>query len=629
MMNNGNGGTSSRFHRVGVPVRADETRSAAVCRDKSGRERIVIVARGYALIVDPVSGACRQLEFEEGKSEYPYAAMSGRTGLFYTGAGPLLAVLDPFRETFVSRQEPVPGEVVCGFAFAEDKDRTVYATTYPSVQLLHQDPASGQWETLAQLDPAQKYAMSLAAGDDGWVYAGIGTASAGIAACRVSDGAVLALCKEDREVRGSGHVHVGADGDVYGRLPADDADIGDDASGLPGARWFRLRGGKAEPVEESAVSPSAYQGSGYRKLHKELSEGRRIASYELADGELVIEEPDGTRTALKLNYLGGGATLSPMAMGPDGNLYGTSNHPLHLYRYDPAEDKLQNFGGKIVERGGGGNICAYASQGPLLIGAAYAGGILHVLDTRLPMCGEPGPTRNPRLVHADDRIHRPRCALAHPDGEHVLYGGFPGYGSVGGGLGIWHIPSQTAKLYEHLDVVPYQSSLGLAALRNGDVIGGTSVETPGGADPIAGEARLYRFSWTDNRVTERWTPIPGAREISLLTADANDQVYGITSAATLFVFDPHAGTVLRRQDLSAWGSIVRNGLILTSLRGKTAVLGLLSRALFTIDPATLEAELLAELPKEASSGIAVRENSVYFGCGSELWKFTWEEGEEQ
>lgn len=623
-----NSGVANRFHCIGVPVRADETRSAAVCTDESGRERVVIVARGYALIVDPVSGACRQLEFEEGKRDYPYAAMSGRSGLFYTGAGPLLAVLDPFRETFVWRLEPAPGEEISGFAFAEDEDGFVYATTFPNMKLLRLDPRSGECVSLAQLDAEQKYAMSLAAGNDGWVYAGIGTSAAGIVAYRLSDGTIRTLCGELHKTRGSGHVHAGEDGAVYGSLPAADADIGG-AAGASDVGWFRLRGGEAEPVEAAAVSPSAYKGGGYRKLHKELSGGRRITGYELADGELVIEERDGTHTVLKLDYRGGETTLSPIALGPDGLVYGTSNHPLHLFRCNPVTGGLQNFGGKMIERGGGGNICAYAVQGPYLAGAAYAGGTLHLLDTRLPLSDEPGPARNPKLVYADERIHRPRSAMPHPDGEHVVYGGFPGYGFVGGALGIWHIPSQTVRMYEHAEIAPYQSTLGLAALTNGDVIGGTSIETPGGAKPLAEEAVLYRFAWVDGRVTERWTPVPGAREISLLAEDANDRIYGITSNSTLFVFDPQTGNVLLRKDLSAWGVIVRHGLIRTVYKGKTVILGLLSRTLYTVDPDTLEVSMLAGLPKEASSGIAIYKGSVFFGCGPELWKYEWEEGESQ
>ncbi|GIP38386.1 hypothetical protein J31TS4_16660 [Paenibacillus sp. J31TS4] len=610
-----------QFRRIGVPVRADETRSAAVCRDGDGRERIVLVARGYALVVNPATGTCRQLAFEEGKSEYPYAAMSGRDGRFYTGAGPLLAVLDPFGETFEHRLKPAPSEEIAGFAFTEDGDGIVYATTYPNAQLLRLDPQSGDCRVLGQLDPEQKYAMTLAAGRDGWIYAGLGTTTAGIAAYRLSDGKVATLRGDDGPVRGSGQVHVGADGEVYGMLPGADSGMEESGPDAPPVRWFRLRDGRAEPVEAASVPPSLYKGTGYRKLHRELGGGRSLVGYELAEGELVIEEADGSRTVVPLVYEGNGTALSPMAAGPDGRLYGTSNHPLHLYRYDPQTDELRSFGGKLVERGGGGNICAYAVQGSYLAGAAYAGGTLHLLDTRRPLSEEPGPARNPQLVYADERIHRPRCALAHPDGEHVLYGGFPGYGAVGGAVGVLHVPSRHVTVYEHEELIEQQSTLCLAALSGGDVAGGTSIETPGGASPAAREAVLYLFDWASRRVIERWVPVPGAREISLLVADARDRLYGLTSDAVLFVFEPETGTVLRKQDLSAWGRVVRDGLLLAVRQGKPVVLGLLSRAIFSVDPETGTAEKVVDLPQEATCGFADIDGALYYGSGAELWRY--------
>ncbi|MNI28969.1 hypothetical protein D3C73_827740 [compost metagenome] len=316
-------------------------------------------------------------------------------------------------------------------------------------------------------------------------------------------------------------------------------------------------------------------------------------------------------------------------------MYGTSNHPLHLYRYDPYNQQLWNGGGKLVELGGGGNICAYASVGPYIIGAAYAGGHLHILDTRKPlrsgsengMNQDNDPTRNPRLVYSDEGIHRPRCALAHPDGSHALVGGFPGYGAVGGSLIVLNVDTEETMVYENDRVVPNQSTLSLGALSCGNVIGGTSIETPGGAEPMAVEAVLYRFDWLERRVTEQWTPIPGAREISLLVVDAQDRVHALTSDSIYFVFDPAQGSLLYQQDLSKWGKVVRNGLLLVNdSSGQQMLIGLLSQGLFRVQPDIMNPQLVSLLPKEATSGIALLQGDIYYGCGSELWSYEWMEG---
>lgn len=607
-----------RFKCIGTPVRADETRSAAVCRNAEGEERVVIAARGYVLIVHPDTGDCRQLPFPEGWVDYPFASISDKAGRYYTGAGRMLMVLDPFTAEFVwwTKGEQVPEEEILGFAFAETEEGTVYATTYPGCKLIKLNPDTEECERIGRLSNGQKYAMSLAADRQGWLYSGIGTQQAGISAYHPDTGILAEWLISGDDVAGSGQVHRGTDGEVYASLPL--AGEGQEAQ----TRWFRLLGGEAVPVKAADVAPSVYRGSGYQKLYGHLSGGRTIISWQLADSELTMEEADGSTTVWPLHYEGWGTSLSPMTQGPDNRLYGTSNHPLHLYRYDPREDELVNFGGKVVEEGGGGNICAYAAQGPYLLGAAYAGGRVHMLDTRENPGLERDGGRNPRLVYSDDRIHRPRCAAAHPDGQHILYGGFPGYGAVGGGLGIVHVPSGTVTVYPHDQIVPFQSTLGLVCLSTGDVIGGTSIETPGGAEPAAREAVLYRLSWQERKVVRRWTILPEAREISLLACDSRDLIHGLTSDSLYFVYDPREERLLQRIDLSSWGGVVRQGLITARQGGQTVIFGLLSGLLFRVDPGTCEPVRLADTPKKATSGLAYINGKLYFGCGSELWRYS-------
>jgi hypothetical protein len=440
-------------------------------------------------------------------------------------------------------------------------------------------------------------------------------------------GTQKSLFGKDSPIVGSGHVHLGTDGHVYASMPVDTSG-GRGGGGL--SSWYRLLAGQAEPVQAADVSPSLYSGSGYHKLHGNLGNGRRIASWQLAEGELSIEEPDRSETIIELRYSGSGTALSPIVAGPDGRLYGTSNHPLHLYRYDPKRRELINFGGKAVERGGGGNICAFAAQGPYLIGAAYAGGLVHLLDTRSEVGRDPERVRNPRLLFADARIHRPRCAVAHPDGEHVLYGGFPGYGAVGGALGVVRVPDGTVTVYDHDVVVPYQSTVGLAVLSGGDVIGATSIETPGGASPLADEAVLYRMDWSQRRVVQLWRPVQGARELSHIVSDDKGYVYGLTSDSVYFVFDPVSEKLLYRCDLADWGGIVRQGLVAVRRAGtgESALFGLLSGALFRIDSVSLQPVLLARLPRTATCGLAYVDGKLYYGCESELWSYDCESGEE-
>ena len=59
---------------LGVVVDVAEGRTAAVCVNDDGDSRLVVAARGWALVVDPLTSGCDQLTFEE--YEYPYASMA-------------------------------------------------------------------------------------------------------------------------------------------------------------------------------------------------------------------------------------------------------------------------------------------------------------------------------------------------------------------------------------------------------------------------------------------------------------------------------------------------------------------------------------------------------------------------
>lgn len=589
-----------RFIDHGIPAPADESRSAALCLHPDGRQRLVIAARGWALVVDPQSGACTQLPFPEGLVEYPFTSLSSRDGLFYTGAGPLFLVLDPFALTWRFCGRPAEGEEIAAFSLAEAPDGTIYGASYPHCHLYRFDQATNRFEEFGSMDEQQKYPFHLAADTEGWVYLGIGTEQMNLVGYCPSTGERRQLLPEEARVKGTGHVHRGLDDLVYAHF---------------GQGWLRLHGGGALPVAEGAVSPPTYTGSGYSRIYGSFGSGLELVALDLPGHEAQFREPASGRTwRVGLAYESQGAQLAPMVGGPDGKLYGTSMHPLQLYTYDPATERLQNWGGQVALGGGGGNICAWAVQGATLAGSAYPGGRFHLLETTRPI----GPGK-PRLAASHEEIHRPRCALAHPDGRHVIWGGFAGYGQVGGGLAIYDLGSGQDQLLPNAALLPDHSTLSLGALPGGDLIGGTSVLAPGGAQPRAHEGELYRLDWATRRVLWRCVPVAGAREIALLAVDERGLVHALTGDSLYFVFDPESQRVLGRQDLQGYGPVVRDGLR-AGLDGQ--LYALLRQGIFTLDPNRFTATLLAAPPVPITSGMAILQGRLYFGSGSHLWSYT-------
>ncbi|WP_309120770.1 hypothetical protein [Paenibacillus sp.] len=616
-MENGMVRMRQQFTDHGVPAPAVESRTAAVCRNLDGDERVVVLARGFLLVVDPATERCAQVPFPNGNEEYPYICFAGSDGTFYTGAGTQFLAFDPFEGMFLHAEDVGAAGELVGFSFAESADGTIYFAAYPHCRLFAYHPSERRVAKFGSLDKTEKYPSHLAADAEGWVYAGIGTERKGIVAYRPADGLAVQLVPEDERTRGMGVVHASADGAVFGHWAFSDLREEETPERY---RWMRFQGGRAVPVDWRDVPPSLYSGAAFFRLHRQLSGAWRVEKHDLAERELTLRAADGAGVrTIPLRYECGGAQLSPLAAGPDGRVYGTSNHPLHFFRYDPAEERLRSFGGKAIQFGGGGNLCAYASVGPVLAGAAYPGGHLHLFDTRLPV-SEEGEPRNPRIAVSHKEVHRPRCMLAHSDGEHVLYGGYPGYGAVGGGLCVYNVATGVDTLLTHERIVPYQSTICLAEGKGGAVFGGTSVETPGGAEPRETRAKLYRLRWDGLTVDRVWSPVE-AREIVWVYADRLGRIHGMTSGSSYFVFDPDAETVVAETDLSAWGTPVRVGL--TALEDGL-VYGALSRALFRLDPDSDAPVKLAEPPVPATSGLAVAGGRLFFGAGSHLWSFALE-----
>jgi dienelactone hydrolase len=603
----------NRFVNHGICAAVSESRGVAVARDAEGRDLLLTLLLdlsplGSILVTDLGSGVTQQVYFPESTRSAvwakwaPYASLLSRNGRFYTFAGNTLLEFDVDRRAFTFHGVPSPDEACyVETALADGPDGRIYAASHPHARLVSFDPVTQELCDHGQLDPTEQYPNSLAVDTAGWLYAGIGTANWNLVGFNPATSEIRPLLANAERALGSARVFAGTDGTVYGTT---------------GDIHYRLHNGQLEPIAAGAVPPAKVLGGGrFQNREAVLADGRRV-SCQLPERLISVTGSDGgAKREIAIEFQSVGAIITTLGTGPGGRIYGSTAHPMHFFAYDPGQRETVDHG--AIKAIGGGNICALAQQGNLLVGPAYPWGDFYCYDPALPFAPESPAEPNPRvMVRFERHITRPRTCLAHPDGVHVIAAGFMDYGHVGGGLGIVNLQTGESTLLTHEQVLPRHSTHSIKALPSGNLVGGTSVFAPGGGHTVEKEGVLYVLDWATRKVVFQTVPVPGAAEVFSLEVGGNGLVYGLASGSQFFVFDPQKQTVVRREDLCSLGELVRPALG----RGPDGtVYGVLSRTVFRIGPEDHRITTIAESPVPITAGLAIQDGRIYFGSQAQLW----------
>ena len=343
-----------------------------------------------------------------------------------------------------------------------------------------------------------------------------------------------------------------------------------------------------------------------------LPDGRVISKYSLDGKWLEVNDPKTGKTRrITLDYKSAGPNVRFVFAGPGGKVWGASGHPPWTFTFDPKTQKTEILGRTISWQ-------AADSTDDKIYTAEYSGGWLSVFDTTRAWTGEGKEAAdNPRLLaqYTPD-INQPYAALVHPDGEHVLISGWPGYGYVGGGLAIYDLKTGESQLIKHTELAPEESTYQLAALPNGDVVAGADISGGHGTRPTAKEGMLYILDWKTKTVSYRTVPVPGAEGVDGLAVARDGLVYAITTPPTFFVFDPATRKIVHKQDLGEFGKIAYNGF---KAGPDGRLYAVMAKALLRITPGTFAVEKLADPPAPTRAGTAVVDGRLYFVIGTHLW----------
>ena len=231
-----------------------------------------------------------------------------------------------------------------------------------------------------------------------------------------------------------------------------------------------------------------------------------------------------------------------------------------------------------------------------------------------------GDLLNPVILAEWKRdITRPRAVLLHPDGKHLLMAGFAAYGLAGGGIGIYNVETgQERLLTADEDLLASHSCITLKALPNGNLIGGTSIEAPGGGHSTATEAELFIIDWPTKMLIFHTVPVPGDSDIVTIEVGEDGLVYGLSRNCTFFVFDPSSQRVIHSERWTDYGNVPRHAF----QRAPDGTLYvMMSKAILRLNPGSFTHQKLADSPTGISTGGALVDGELVFASGSRVWSY--------
>ncbi len=612
----------SAFRNIGQVAPLSESRGSLMTTDEKGDPiflallRDVIEGKGARtslLITHLPSGKTEQYFFPspEVSNANSYCLFVSRAKRFYLSTDKHFFEFDLASRKILKAFDHLEGPAM---SMDEDAKGNIYYAIFPTTELYRYSPETQELKLCTRLDEVQKYPSSMGICEEGWVYTGIGTVRPLLIGWNPATGERVDFSGKADRGTGAGTVTVTLDGKVYGRPY------------LSSGPWLRLKGGKAEPAPD--FTPPDYperRASLYwlRQRHS-LPDGTMVTHFSLRERKLRWKRGDEAEKEITFNYTTEGADISSMALAANGKLYGNTSHPNELWEYDPAANAIRQIGHD--PRIGGGNITKLLPWADGVVGNSYSKGDLYFYTPAKPFAPEEAAAdQNPALLtNSAPWVSRPRGLMLHPDGEHLLSSGYPGYGRVGGGLLIYNIERmQKMDVMPAEDLIPGQAISSMAASPDGRTIYfSSSTATPGGGTTKAKEAVIAAFSWETRKVLWTQPPVEGATFLTAITLIDPEHLAGITSSGVFYVVYLPSRKTIRTQDLKVAPAGQRgDGSFVTLADGKGTLL-LMQNAIYRIKPKQFQLEKVADTPAPVSNVGPLVGRDLYFSSAGNLWRYT-------
>lgn len=609
-------GQSDRFTNHGVAVPHAKSFGNTAMTNAKGERLVVIWLGDHAngvrnlLAVNLDTGESHQIPVDLPRWGTTRGFLVSERGLMYAQFANRFFEFSPDELTFTFAGKTTDRR---SYALFEDDNGNIWAAQSFGAHLLRFEPESRELTDYGALNQEdwRQFARSIAGDDTGWIYVGLGQARSQIIGFNPESGEIRHFLSEGERKQGSGLVQLGRDGEVY--------------ANAPGWPWHRLSDGEATPLDEEPPSPARLKAGhptriSARPLVDSFPDGSRIQVVDVPTKRVIYETKTGEEKIVSFDYETEGALLYTVAPGPDGDVYGGSGHPTHLFRYDPSTGVLDNDRYMRL-----GHINAILTRGDTIFFSNYSGGAIFAYDPDQPWDPADAQGGNPQRISETNRpeISRPSVLIAHPDGKHLVLGGTPRGGATAGGLYIHNLEEGTGERISSEDLLPDQNTMALVPLPNGNLLGATTVLPGTGGARRVEQAELYILDWQTREIIWREAILPGRESFRDMVAGPGGLVYGMAGDSTFFVFDPETRKLVHQESLSEYGGPAGSQAPRLMAFGDDDILYVLFREnIVSLDPENYDHRLLAQSPGTIGAGIAIVDGKIYFTMQkTELWSY--------
>lgn len=599
-------------HGVATPV--SNHRGTVATKDGEGRDVVltwIMDCRGvYALLmIDAETGKAEQfpVPFNWG-GDSPFASVLSSQNRFYSHYGSHFVEFDPVQRKFTFYKQTVPQMAM---SMTEDDNGVIWSATYPNSGVASYNPKTGEFRDYGHLYKQNwaQYPRYLAADDTGWIYFGIGSTSGQIIALDPVSGQATPLIPEAERVQGAAAVYRDVNGKVYGH------------DGGKSGKWMELYQGKRTDLAQApTIKKKPIIAESQSLFYQQFPSGKRLVACDLLSRKLTVEDPKTKeRQTVDFDYTSEGAHVMGVCAAPNDTMCGGTAFPMRYFGYNPATDGWDRQNG----------LCQWNTvtrQGDRFYVGGYGHGILLEWDPTKPWVdpAKDKPDCNPLYVadtHPD--INRPHELLAYPDGKTIILAGTPGYGYTGGGVYIWDRATRQGVLLKHTDLLPQQSTMSLAPLPDGKVLGGSTIAAGTGGEVKAKEAELYILDLATKKLEWHEVVFPGVQNYTDLCAAPDGLVYGVADGVRFFVFDPKTRKVVHEENTkdTLGGTSGGQGPRVFVVGPDKTVYMLFGKSIVTVTPGTFKLTPVATSPVSIAVGGDYLNGRLYFASGSHLYSW--------